>query len=148
MSLRTLITQIFQTSNELLLHSENEVFLFPDVSNVTVTFTAGGVANTFGAWAEIVDSLAVTFSSRFTALPGYLSEIMLYNFSVANEVWIVEIGYGAAYTIAGRQRVRSDWTYLLDLLCKKIPAGETVYYRAMSETALATCNANFRYFYL
>jgi hypothetical protein len=131
-----------------ILNKENEVFLFPNVSNVTVTFTAGGVANAFGAWVEIVDSLAVTFSSVFAAQAGHLSGMMVYQFSVANEIWIIEISYGAAHTIIARQNVRSDWTYLLDLLSREVPAGETVYYRAMSETALATVLVNFRYFYV
>jgi len=142
------LRRTLEIAESLFLHIENETFIFPDVSNVFVTFTAGAVADTFGAWVEIQDNLAVTLSSVFAAQAGYLTELMLYQFSVANEIWIIEISYGAAYDVVARQRVRSDWTYNLDLLSERIPAGEAVYYRAMSETALATCRANFRYVYV
>ena len=136
------------STRHLLLHFENVVYLFPEASNVTVTLTAGGVANTFGAWAEITDSGATTLSSKFATLEGYLSEIMVSDYSVANEVWLIEIAYGAAKTVIGRCAVRSDWTWVVELLSRSVPPGEPVYYRAMSETAGATCKARFRYYYL
>jgi len=148
MGLPEQIRAVVTRSQTQLLHLENETFLFPAVSNVTVTFSAGGVANVFGAWVEIADNLGVTFSSVFAAQSGYICEVMCYTFSIANEVWIIELSYGATNITLGRQRVRSDWTYLLPLLCRPVPAGEVVYYRAMSQTALATCLVNFRYFYL
>ena len=142
------IRDIYENVRSLLLYNENETFLFPDNTARFVTLTAGGVANTFGAWAEIVDDAANPFTAVFAAQAGYVSEIMSYIFSVPNEMWIIEIARGAAHTVIGRQRVRSDWSYFLNFMSARVPAGETVYYRAMSESAGATCRASFRYFYV
>ncbi len=129
------------------LFNSAEIFVFPEVTNVTCTLTAGLVANTFGAWAEIVDSGAVTLSSKFATKPGYLGDVTLYTFSAADKMWLIELSYGAAKSILGRVMVRSDWTYVMPIKSRKIPAGETVYYRLMCETGGATCKAAFRYFY-
>jgi len=132
----------------LLQHNENEMHLYPEGVGTTVTFTAGNGIDTFGAWAEIVDSLAVTLSSLFAASAGYIKEIMTRTYSHANEIYIIELSYGAANTILGRVKVRSDWTYVLSLLSVRVPAGETVYYRMKAETALATLIADFRYYFI
>jgi len=132
----------------ILLHAENIMYLFPETSNVDVTFTAHANPNTWSAWAEIIDGNAVTLSSKFATLTGYLRGIMLSDASVANEIYIIELSYGTAKTIVGRVAVRSDWTYRIELISARIPAGETVYYRMMAETGGATILARFRYYYL
>ena len=132
----------------ILLHYQNLAYLFPEASDVTVTLTAGLVANVYGAWAEIVDSGATTLSSKFAAQSGFLSEVMVSDFSVANEITLLEIAYGTPKVTVGRAAVRSDWTWVIELLSEVIPAGETVYYRAMAETGGATMLARFRYYYL
>ena len=38
----------------------HENHIFPEGSNETVTLTAGGTINTYGAWAEIADNNSVT----------------------------------------------------------------------------------------
>ncbi|MBV6341221.1 hypothetical protein [Candidatus Magnetobacterium casense] len=136
------------TLDTLLLHNENEIFLYPGNVSSTVTLTAGVGVNTFGAWAEITGSDAITLSSCFTANSGYIREIMTHNYSAADKMYIIELSYGAAKTIIGRVKVRSDWTYVMPLSSAPItPAGETVYYRMKSETSEATLQADFRYYY-
>ena len=132
----------------LLLHNENEVFLYPDSVTATVNFTAGTPANNFSAWAEITDSDASTLSSKFAANSGYVVEIMTHDYSVADEIYIIEMAYGANKTVIGRVKLRSDWTYVLALRSQPVtPAGETIYYRMKAETAGASLQADFRYYY-
>lgn len=135
------------TLDILLLHNENEVFLYPDAATKTVTFTAGAGVDTWGTWAEITDSGATTLSSKFVANDGYLVEIMTHDYSIADKIFMIEISYGAAKTVVGRTKVRSDWTYVQALRSVEIPTGETIYYRMQSETANATLLADFRYYY-
>ena len=132
--------------DKLELHTEHEAALYPDSANATATFTAGGSSDTFGAWAEIVDDGAVTLSSKFAAGNGYLQQMMTRDYSDANKIYLVEISYGAAKTVVGRVKVRSDWTYVSDLNSVVIPAGETVYYRMRCEVGGATLVADFRYY--
>jgi hypothetical protein len=143
-----IIRDISVKTQTLLLHTENEVFVFPEEVAADVNFAAGNPADTFGAWTEIVDTGAVTLSSKFAARTGYLAEAMFREYSVANEIYIVEISYGIANTIIGRVKLRSDWTYVLTLRSQRIPAGEIIYYRMKAETALATLKADFRYYYI
>jgi hypothetical protein len=133
--------------DKLLLYNENEVFLYPDMASATATLTAGGGADTFGDWAEIVDSGAVTLSSKFSADAGYISTIITRDYSAADKIYIIEIGYGALKTVVGRVKIRSDWTYVRDLSSTRIPTGSTVYYRMRCETGGATLNADFRYYF-
>jgi hypothetical protein len=136
------------TLNTLLLHNENEAFLFPEEATVNATLTSGGVIDTFGAWAEIVDTNAVTLSSKFAANNGYLVEITTRNYSDANEIHIIEIATANDGTgIIGRVKLRSDWTYVLALRSVRIDAGDTIYYRMKSETAGATLDADFKYYF-
>jgi len=130
----------------LLLHNENVSYLYPEEVDATCTLTAGDGVDTFSAWAEIVDSEAHTLSSKFIADDGYLIEIMTHDYSAANEIYIIEIAYGDDKIVVGRARVRSDWTYVRTLRSARIPEGEAVYYRMKAETALATLQADFRYY--
>jgi len=133
--------------NTLLLHNENEVFLYPDAATKNVTLTAGNGVATWSTWAEITDSSATTLSSRFAASPGYLVEMMTHDYSIADKIYMVEISYGASKTVVGRSKIRSDWAYVCTLRSVVIPAGETIYYRMQCETALATLKADFRYYF-
>ena len=135
------------TLDTLLLHNENEVYLYPNAANLTVTLTAGDGVATWGTWAEITDSGATTLSSVFAADPGYLIEIMTHDYSAADKIYMIEIAYGASKVVAGRAKIRSDWTYVQPLRSARIPAGNTIYYRMQCETANATLEADFRYYY-
>jgi len=131
------------------LFNSAESLVFPETTAKTVTFTAGGGDNTFGTWAEITDSAAVTLSSKFAANDGYLSEILPYIGSVADKLYLMEISYGDAKTVVGRVMFYGTINTRFNLLVKseKIPAGETLYYRMMCETGAATCKVILRYFY-
>lgn len=133
--------------DRLIVRIENPDYLYPESVNSTVTFTCGNGIDTFGAWAEIVDSGATTLSSKFAITGRFIESIMTHTYSKANELYVIEISYGASKTVTGRVKVRSDWTYRVNLNSGLIPAGETVYYRMKGETALATLLADFRYYY-
>jgi len=56
------LAQLETTVAELLLEMQHDSELFPAGSGEKITFTAGGVADTFGAWAEVaVDGNGTTF---------------------------------------------------------------------------------------
>jgi len=125
--------------------------IFPDDTNKTVTLTAGGVINTFGAWAPIVDNLAVELSTVFAAQPGYVVSAIVEDCSVTDKLYRAELAYGAARTVIGRSRFMKVLNKLnvghqMRIRSIQIPAGETVYYRLKCETALATAEAQFRYY--
>ena len=123
---------------------------FPEDSDETVTFTAGGTNDTFGAWAEIIDNNAVTFSSKFTLRSGHISGTLVEHTSKKDEIYIYEIAYGDAKTIIGRNRVLSGNVKLSTVQqgrrrALKILGGETVYYRMKCETASETLLLSLRY---
>ena len=138
---------IYDTLAKLLVQNENEDNLFPESVSGNCTLTAGNGVDTFGAWTEIVDSSADTLSSKFTEDNGFIEAIMTHDYSKDNEVFIIEIAYGDAKVIIGRCKVRSDWTYRISLNSGKVLEDETIYYRMKAETALATLQADFRYYY-
>ena len=136
--------------DNLLLDSAHENFLFPEDTNETVTFVAGNVANTFGAWVEIVDNNAVTFSSKLAACNGHISSIVARGTSVKDKEYIFEISYGDAKIVVARANLLSGTNQLSTVQQNKmrnlgIPAGETVYYRMKCETASATMGVRMRY---
>ena len=136
--------------NFLLTDSAHENFLFPEDTDETVIFTAGGTANTFGAWAEIVDNNAVTLSSKFAALSGHISSISARIASDKDNEYIFEISYGALNIVVARANMLSGTNQLSNLQQDRmrnlaIPAGETVYYRMKCETLSATLEVKMRY---
>ena len=146
LSMGSTITNILE---ELELEAIHDSILFPEDTNETVTFTAGGAINTFGAWVEIVDNNAVTFSSKLTTHDGHISASSIESTDTNNKIYLFEVAYGAAKTVVVRHRFKSgvgvetfqSWRQKT----LKIPTGETVYYRMKCETALATCTIDFRY---
>jgi len=131
----------------------NEAFhlnvLFPEDSNETVTFTAGGSANIFGAWAEIADNNGIKLSSKFNS-SGHVASVIAEDASVKDNVYIWEIAYGAAKTevatgrmISGTNQISSTEQSRMRTLM--IPGGELVYYRMKCETASATMTLHMRY---
>lgn len=136
--------------DDLILESHHLSQYFPEDSNETVTFTAGGVNHIFGAWTEIVDNNAVTLSSKITTHVGHISGIMIEDASVKDKVYIVEISYGATNIIVVRDRFVAA-TVQLDTINQgrrrslNIPTGATVYYRMKCETANATARVALRY---
>lgn len=143
------INEIRDNVDELINESSHLSYYFPEDSNEIITFTAGGGVNTFGAWAEIVDNNAVTFSSKVASDIGHISLVSVEQTSVADKVYILEIAYGATKVIITRHRVLVGAGRLSSAQTRvralKIPAGETVYYRMKCETAGATAQVALRY---
>lgn len=123
----------------------SESFIFPESTGTPATLTAGPSPNTLGNWAEIHDGNASTLSSRFTA-DGFICEIIFTNPSAKDKRYAIEIACGsdAQKEIILRGRTENS---LVEERSTKIPAGSTLYYRAMCEKANATIEAVFRYHY-
>lgn len=129
---------------------EHITAIFPEATNETVTFTAGGTNNTFGSWAEIVDNNAVTFSSKAAASSIHLTSIQIETTDTDDKVYLVEISYGSGNTIVTRSRFYSGTKFTNAIAQTRlhtaiIPAGETIYYRLACETASATATVSIRY---
>ena len=136
--------------NNLELEAHHLSNYFPEDTDETVTFVAGGVANTFGAWAEIVDNNAVAFSSKFAACIGHISAILIEDADTADKRYLLEISWGAAKVVICRDRIISGTTLQNTLQQGRrrsldIPAGETVYYRMKCETISAELEVVLRY---
>ena len=126
----------------------SEIHVFPEVTNGTITLTAHANANTFSTWAEVLDNLGVSLTVKFATEGGYIVDATMFLFSQATTMYLVEFAYGAAKVIVARAMVFSDWTYVIPMKSRRIPSGETVYYRLMCQTAGGkTCRIAFRYFY-
>lgn len=135
---------------DILWYEEHhESFYFPENSNETVTLTAGVPANTFSAWAEIVDNNAVTFSSKATA-PMHITALQIEDDDTDEEIYVAEIAYGAAKVVIARHRFGSGTKAIGPMNQVRfrpliIPAGEVIYYRMKCETAGAIAVVSFRY---
>jgi len=144
-------------SNFGILHGLDEVAhhataLFPSDTNLTCTLTAAATANTFSSYTEIVDSGATTLSTAFAGYKGHITSMIVESVSEDDTLYEMEISYGASHTIIGRWRFAGATKFLspvhqLRVQADDIPAGETVYYRLKTETAVAdTATVHFRYF--
>ena len=127
----------------------HESFLFPEDSDETVTFTAGGANNTFGNWSEIVDDQAVTLTSKATS-ELHISSLVAESASATDKVFIYEIGYGVSNTVVARGRilsgnVRISTTQQVHMRNLSIPAGETIKYRLKCETGGENITVAMRY---
>jgi len=125
--------------------------IFPDDTNKTVLLTAGGVVDTFGAWAPVVDNLAAELSTVFAAQPGHICAILIEDASIKDERYELEVAYGAARVVVCRSRfmkvnIKVDVNHKTMIRSIHVPAGETVYYRLKGETALSTVEVHFRYY--
>lgn len=150
MSMPKLI-KLNRVEEELHIDAHHESFLFPEDVTETMSFTSG-IADTFGAWAEIVDNNAVTFSSKVTS-PTHISGTIIEGTDTADKFWVLEISWGASNVIVARMRFGSGSKFVapaqqVRVRAGFIPTGETVYYRLKCEdTAGAVATAHFRYHY-
>lgn len=141
------LADIEEILDDLEENAHHNTRIFPEASNLDVIFTSGVGADTWGAWTEIVDSAATTFSSRITS-NTHLTAIMPEHASIIDQVWMIEISYGAAHTVIARLRVVSGAQNKLPAVSQQrirsshIPAGEIVYYRMMDETGGGTLNVS------
>jgi hypothetical protein len=129
------------------LFNSAEVFLFPEVTNVTITLTAGNT-NAWSDWAEVVDSTAATLSSKFAAADGYINDMYIYDHTAVDKLYCIELAYGAAKTTLGRIMWHTSFKDAVQIKSRRVPAGETIYYRMMcSGVNNSTAKVGFRYFY-
>jgi len=136
----------------IIEHENHTTAIFPDTTAYTCILTAHATAHTFTEWAEIVDSddPANSLSDVFASYPGHITAMLVEEASVASALFMVEIAYGASYTIVSRSRVLTETNKLPTGQIGRfrgalIPAGETVYYRVMSSEATApTITVHFR----
>lgn len=145
-------TPIMGYLKHIMWMTHHAELVFPAATNLTVTLTAHASADTWSTWAEIVDSGATTFSSIFAATPGHVTDLVIEETNQASTRYMVELAYGAGKNPVGAWRFISETNQVSvaqithsngDL----IPAGETLYYRCMCETASSkTALAYFKYF--
>ena len=128
--------------------------IFPSDTNLTCTLTAKDTANTFSDWAEIEDNTGGTtlkLSAQFATLPGHITAVMVETVSQDDTIYEFEIAWGAAKNVVGRFRFAGGTKFQAPNTTARywapnIPAGETVYYRMKSATAVAdTCTVHFRF---
>ena len=130
----------------------HETALFPLDVDETVTLTALDTANTFSDYVEIADDQAVTLSSKFATYRGHICSMVVEEVSEIDTVYEVEISYGASHIVITRWRFAGETKFThpvhqLRVRASDIPAGETVYYRMRTATAVAdTALVQFRYF--
>lgn len=140
-----------QVVQSILAHIENVTYLFPEETTHTCVLTCGdGIDTWTAAWTEITEAPGgTTLTQKFATKAGYITDIMLYGFLTANIMYMIELGYGATPIVIGRARTYDDWTYHIPLWSARIPAGQTIYYRAKCEIAGPQhLHASFRYHYI
>ena len=125
--------------------------VFPEDTDQTVTFTAGGVANTWGDWTEILDNEANKFSDEVTD-PTHISAFLIEAASEDDVVYLFEVAYGDAKTTIARYRFISGVTLKLPAIQQirirgyHFPPGELIYYRMKCETGGATLELHIRHY--
>ncbi|MBA7655821.1 hypothetical protein ES703_63730 [subsurface metagenome] len=128
-------------------------YIFPGDTSLECTFTAGLAADTWGEWAEIVDSGETTLSSLFASKDGHITVIQEEEVSDEATRYMVEIAYGegeakvhvTAQRFAGSGKFQNPDNHAR-LFVQRIPAGEPIYYRMKSNTAVAdTAKVHIRY---
>jgi len=148
------IKQLVNNSEILAEHITHTTAIFPEATNIDCVLTAHASANTWSSWTEIVDTTGtpVTLSSKFAANSGHISAMLIEDTDTTDTRFQIEIAYGSAKTIVSRHRILTETNKLPTAEVARergsiIPAGETIYYRAMCETADAkTITVHFRYF--
>jgi len=143
--------------DEIILELEHETFVFPEATDLTVDLGLNGaLANAWSGWQEVVDSAAPTpnkFSDKFLTKEGHISAVQAEEATPADQVFMLEIAYGAAKTVISRGRFISGATPKLAAIHQQRlrplanPAGELLYYRLMCDDNAGACKVNFRYHY-
>lgn len=132
--------------------THHTTFVFPASSADTCTITSGVGADTWSDYVEIVDAPgANSLSTYFATQHGDLTAMVVEDASIADEIFVVEISYGAAHIIVTRFRLQTETNFLPTAQVLRIrslltPAGETLYYRCMSESGGEDIEVHFRGF--
>jgi len=131
------------------LFNTADTFLFTDNTTTYCLLAADAAVNNFSAWREIKDNTDATLSAKFLTKAGYISDIYIYQVTApANTVHIVEIAYGASKVSLTRIMFDNDNMNIAQIKSRRIPAGEMIYYRIMTNTAPTEyVSIGFRYFY-
>jgi len=116
--------------------------IFPSDTNLTCIFMAHADANTWSAWTEIVDSGATSLSALFATVQGYITSLGIEILSDVNAVYMIELGWGANHVLVTTARFAGGTKFdtaaaHLRFWAPRIPAGQTIYYRMKTETAVA-----------
>ena len=138
----------------LIEHASHTTATFPESTADLCILTAHASANTWSAWAEIADDQGtpVTLSSKFAAQPGHVASMLVEEEGQASTLYMVEVAYGVSKIKIFSCRLQSELSLVSATQAPRgrgllIPAGETIYYRAMCQTAGSkTLQVNFRYF--
>lgn len=126
--------------------------IFPADTNLTCILTAAATAHTFGAWAYIVDNPTGTLlSAYFATTAGHITSIVIETVSDNAAIYMYEIAWGDAHNLITSGRFagvgKFQAAHIQDRFwAPPFPAGEFIYYRMKTETAVAdTCTVHFRY---
>lgn len=138
----------------LVLHENHTTVVFPASTEFTCVLTAHADAHTWTDWAEIADSddPANTLSAVFASYAGHIAAMCVEEADEAGTRFMVEISHGASRVVISRNRVLTETNKLPTAQVERfrgalVPAGATVYYRAMCATAAAkTITVHFRCF--
>jgi len=137
----------------VLLEHRHDTFIFPEDTDETVTFTAGGTNNSFCDWVEIEDNNGIMFSSKFVSSIGHLASILIEGVDVKDKAYLIELAYGSDKTSITSYRFIAGETNKLPAIqqvrirTEHVPSGEKLYYRMKCETSGKTCTLSFRYHY-
>lgn len=131
--------------------TQHESSIFPSDTDLTCTFTAHATPDTWSAWAEIQDSGATKLSDACATDPMHITAIGIETLSEDDAIYMIEIVWGAAKTsitsgrFAGATKFQTP-TEHLRFWAPPVPAGELIYVRMKTDTAVAdTCTVHFRY---
>jgi len=125
--------------------------IFPSNTNLTCTLTAAAGANTWSSWVELEDSGSNTMTTLFATYDGHISSMLVETISEKNTIYMAEVSYGSANTVVVRARFAGETKFQAPNVQNRFwapvfAAGETVYYRMKTATAVAdTCTVHFRY---
>jgi len=144
-------TNITGLDDEIDKEFHHDTQIFPEQSNYTWVPTAGSPNNTYGDWAEIIDSNSITLQSKDVV--GYhlhISAVVLEDASVKDKVYTIEIAYGDNKTPITAARFMTGNTKegaanSTKVRAEHIPHGEQIFYRLQCETAGATCQLHLRF---
>ena len=145
-------TSEIEAWEKLYLIEHHTTALFPDDTNKTCLLTAHADANTWSAWTEIdIVGDGETLSSKMASYDGHITSCIVESLSEINTIYMLEIGYGASKVIVSRWRFAGTTkfqnpSHQESFRGIEVPAGETVYYRLKTATAVAdTALVHFRY---
>lgn len=125
--------------------------IFPSDTNSTCTLIAHANAHTWSGWTEIEDSAATKLSAAFATLPGHITSIIIETVSDDSVIYMYEIAWGDAKNLVTPGRFagvgKFQQAHIQDRFwAPEIPAGELIYYRMKTESAVAdTCTVHLRY---